>query len=49
MSFEPDNDEHERELESDNEQIITLLQRAVFLLELIVDFEPGSSEGAGEQ
>ena len=49
MSFEPDNDEHEREIEGDNEQIIALLQRAVFLLEVIADFEPGTSEGAGEQ
>jgi hypothetical protein len=49
MSFEPDNVEHENEIESDNEQIIALLKRAVFLLEIIADFDPGSTEEVGEE
>ena len=49
MSFEPDNIEHENEIESDNEQIIALLKRAVFLLEIIADFDPGSTEKVGEE
>jgi hypothetical protein len=48
MSFQPDDIEHEQELESDNEQIIALLKRAVFLLELIADFEPDGTRDIGE-
>lgn len=44
MSFQPDDIEHERALEQDNEEIIALLKRAVMLLETIADFEIGSTK-----
>lgn len=49
MSFRPDNIEHENEIEGDNEQIIALLKRAVFLLEIIADLETNSTREIGEE
>ena len=43
MSFEPDNPDHENELESDNKQIIRLLKTQVFLLEIIAGIGNGDA------
>ncbi len=45
MSFEPETDsvDHELEIESGNDQIISLLRAAVFLLEIIANVEPGTT------
>lgn len=39
MSFKPDNPEHEDEIESDNEQIISLLKAILIGIEIIADTE----------
>ena len=40
MSFDPDNDEHETELESDNEQIIALLKALLAGMALVANVTP---------
>lgn len=44
MSFEPDNKEHEVEVESNEEQIIQRLDAIVFLLETIANIEHGETK-----
>ena len=49
MSFDPDNIDHEVELENDNEQIIKRLDAIIYLLEIVADQDHGSAiEIAGE-
>ena len=43
MSFEADDNEHERTVESDNKQIIRLLKAQIFLLEIIAGVENGDA------
>jgi len=44
MSFEPDSEEHEREVESNFEQMIKRLDAIIFLLEIVTNTEHSATE-----